>query len=74
MGGGLCPTHTPPGIGAYGADAGALGVFTQGEPAERTGGPGDLKTARGIPLALLPLLGPPDIHHGPALGPRTPTS
>ena len=28
--GGALPPHTPPGIGAFGADAGALGPFTQG--------------------------------------------
>ena len=36
----------------------------QEEPEGRPGGPGDLEKARGAPLALVPLPGPPGLPPG----------
>ena len=40
----------------------------EGNPEGKPGGPRDLKTAGGRPLALLPLPGPPSVPSGSSLG------
>ena len=44
------------------------GIPEREEPEGRPVGPGDLKTAMGVPLALLPLPGHPGLPSGSSLG------
>ena len=70
MGGALPPPHTLPGIGAFGADDGALGRFYQGKTQKE--GQEDQETLKqlgeGSPLARLPPPGPPGIPSSSSLG------